>query len=217
MVFTGFSREDGFAYTANTAAESVPSNIYNPAPLPLVRGARLDPRRSADTTLTSVAVADTMSFFDETVLLTAGVRYQMVNQLAYSTSTGARTSEYDADATSPLAGIVIKPSRNVAVYANYAEGLTSGTIVGPGYSNTGAILIPSSPTSRRSASRSTGEPSRRRRLCSRSAGQAKSGPRRTRSPMMANSETKGLELSAFGAVHAKSSRLCQRDLPAPPN
>ena len=142
VVFTGFSREDGFAYVANTAAESVPSNIYRPSPLPVVRGARLDPRRSSDTTLTSVAVADTMSFLNDTVLLTAGVRYQMVNQLAYNTTTGARTSEYDADATSPLAGIVIKPWQNVAVYANYAEGLTSGTIVGPGYANTGAILSP---------------------------------------------------------------------------
>jgi iron complex outermembrane receptor protein len=142
VVYTGFSREDGFAYTANTAAESVPSNIYRPAALPVVRGARLDPRRSSDTTLTSVAVADTMSFLDEAVLLTAGVRYQMVNQLAYNTTTGARTSEYDADATSPLAGLVIKPWQNVAVYANYAEGLTSGTIVGPGYANTGAILSP---------------------------------------------------------------------------
>ena len=142
LVFTGFSREDGFAYTANSAAESVPSNIYRPAPLPLVRGARLDPRRSADTTLTSVAAADTLSFLDERVLLTAGIRYQMVNQLAFNTTTGARTSEYDSDATSPLAGIVVKPWQNVAVYANYAEGLTSGTIVGPGYNNTGAILSP---------------------------------------------------------------------------
>lgn len=142
FVFTGFSREDGFAYVANTAAQSVPSNIYRPSPLPVVTGARLDPRRSSDTTLTSVAVADTMSFFGDTVLLTAGVRYQMVNQLAYNTATGARTSEYDADATSPLAGIVVKPWQNVALYANYAEGLTSGTIVGPGYSNTGAILSP---------------------------------------------------------------------------
>lgn len=142
FVFTGFAREDGNAYVANSAAQSVPSNIYRPSPLPVVTGARIDPRRASDTSLTSVAVVDTMSIADDTVLLTAGVRYQMVHQQGYSTTTGLRTTEYDADATSPLAGIVIKPWQNVALYANYAEGLTSGTIVGAGYSNTGEILSP---------------------------------------------------------------------------
>ncbi len=142
LVYTGFTREDGFAYLANSADESVPSNIYRPSPLPAVLGERVAPQRYAGTTLTSVAVADTMSAFDDTVLLTAGVRYQMVNQKSYDTVTQSRTSEYDADATSPLAGIVFKPWKNVSLYANYAEGLTAGTIVGPGYSNAGAILSP---------------------------------------------------------------------------
>lgn len=142
LVYTGFTREDGFAYVANSADESVPSNIYSPSPLPVVTGERVAPQRYAGTTLTSVAVADTMSAFDDTILLTAGVRYQMVNQKSYDTVTQARTSEYDANATSPLAGIVFKPWKNVSLYANYAEGLTAGTIVGPGYSNAGAILSP---------------------------------------------------------------------------
>ncbi|WP_409565728.1 TonB-dependent receptor [Methylobacterium sp. E-045] len=142
FVFTGFTREDGFAYVSNTPDESVPSNIYRPVPLPVVTGARLNPQRYADTSLTSVAVVDTMSVLDDRILLTAGVRYQMVNQKSYDTVTQARTSEYDADATSPLAGIVIKPWQNVSLYANYAEGLTAGTIVAPGFSNAGAILSP---------------------------------------------------------------------------
>lgn len=142
LVFTGFSREDGYAYVSNTPGESVPSNIYNPSPLPVVNGARIAPQRSADTTLTSVALADTMSILDDTVLLTAGVRYQMVNQKSYTPATQILSREYDADATSPLAGIVFKPWKNVSLYANYAEGLTTGTIVGAGYENTGAILAP---------------------------------------------------------------------------
>ncbi|MGG3815800.1 TonB-dependent receptor plug domain-containing protein, partial [Methylorubrum rhodesianum] len=87
FVFTGFAREDGNAYVANSAAQSVPSNIYRPSPLPVVTGARIDPRRASDTSLTSVAVVDTMSIADDTVLLTAGVRYQMVHQQGYSTTT----------------------------------------------------------------------------------------------------------------------------------
>lgn len=142
LVFTGFSREDGYAYVANTPDESVPSNIYRPSPLPAVNGARIAPQRYANTTLTSVALADTMSVLDDTVLLTAGVRYQVVDQTGYDPSTQARTSGYNADATSPLAGIVVKPWKNVSLYANYAEGLTAGTVVGAGYSNAGAILAP---------------------------------------------------------------------------
>ncbi|MGA0597818.1 TonB-dependent receptor [Enterovirga sp. CN4-39] len=142
VVFTGFNEEAGNAYVANTPAQSVASNIYNPSPLPVVTGVRTDPRRASETTLTSVALADTMSFFNDTVLLTAGVRHQMVRQQQYSTTTGLRTSNYNAEATTPLAGIVIKPWENVSLYANYAEGLTRGTIVGPGYSNVGAVLAP---------------------------------------------------------------------------
>lgn len=142
FVYTGFNQENGNAYIANTAAQSVPSNIYNPAPLPFVPLTRLEPQRASNLGLTSVAVADTMSFFGDAVLLTAGVRQQWVRNRAISTTTGRQTSLYDADATSPLVGIVIKPWQNVSVYANYAEGLSQGVIVGAGFSNTGAILSP---------------------------------------------------------------------------
>jgi iron complex outermembrane receptor protein len=142
LVFTGFSQENGNAYVANTPAQSVASNIYNPSPLPAVNGARIDPRKAAEISLRSVALADTMSFFNDTVLLTGGVRQQWVTQRSYSTTTGAQTATYDSEALTPLAGIVIKPWQNVSIYANYAEGLSQGVIVGAGYSNTGAVLAP---------------------------------------------------------------------------
>ncbi len=142
LVFTGYEEEAGNAYVANTPAQSVPSNIYNPAPLPMVTGLRLDPRKASTRTLTSFAIADTMSFFNDTVLLTAGVRHQRIKQEGFSTTTGAQTSRYNGEATTPLAGIVVKPWQNVSIYANYAEGLTAGTVVGAGYANTGAVLAP---------------------------------------------------------------------------
>lgn len=142
VVYTGYNQENGNAYVANTAAQSVPSNIYNPAPLPVVTGARNLPGKAADVTLQSVAVADTMSFLNDRVLLTIGARHQMVKQDGFNTTTGAPTTSYDAAATTPLAGLVIKPWHNVSLYANYAEGLSSGTIVGPGYDNTGSVLAP---------------------------------------------------------------------------
>jgi iron complex outermembrane receptor protein len=139
FVYTGYQQEMGYAYiTGNTAA----SNIYNPSPLPSITAARTAPQHSSDTTLTSAAVVDTMSFLNDTILLTGGVRQQNVKVDSFSTTTGALTSGYDASATSPLGGIVVKPWHNVSLYANYAEGLSQGTIVGAGFANTGAVLAP---------------------------------------------------------------------------
>lgn len=142
VVFTGYEQEAGNAYLANTPAQSVASNIYNPSALPVVTGLRQDPRKASNTRLTSFAIADTMSFFNDKLMITAGVRHQQITQQGFSTATGLRTTRYKSDATTPLAGIVIKPWENVSIYANYAEGLTTGQIVGAGYANTGQILAP---------------------------------------------------------------------------
>ena len=140
VAYTGFQQEAGNAYIRSGG--SVLSNIYNPAPLPIITAPRTEPRRASVSDLQSTAVADTLSFLDDRVLLTGGVRFQNVSTTGYSTATGARTTAYDADATSPLGGLVIKPWQNVSLYANYAEGLSTGTIVGVGYNNVGAILAP---------------------------------------------------------------------------
>ena len=138
--YSGMQQEAGNAYIASTIG--YPSNIYNPAPLPPVSATRNDPRRASITEFSSFAVADTLSFFQDRVLLTGGVRFQNVQVDSYNTATQARTSRYDADATTPVFGIVVKPWENVSLYANYAQGLTRGTIVGAGYRNVGAVLAP---------------------------------------------------------------------------
>ncbi len=80
-------------------------------------------QKSAETTLTSYAVVDTMSFLDERILFTASVRQQNVKMEGFDQLTGASTSDYDSDAADALFGIVVKPWQNVSFYANYAEGL----------------------------------------------------------------------------------------------
>ena len=82
-VFTGFAQENGNAYIANTAAQSVPSNIYNPAPLPFVPLTRNPPRKASEISFTSFAVVDTMSFLNDMVLVTAGGRHQMVKYAGF--------------------------------------------------------------------------------------------------------------------------------------
>lgn len=142
VAYTGYFQENGNWYVSNTAAQSVLSNIYNPAPLMTVPGGRMPPRKANEISLNSVAIADTMSFLNEMVLVTVGARHQMVQQDAFSTATGFQTSTYDAEATTPLAGIVFKPWKNVSLYANYAEGLSQGTVVPNTFANRGEILAP---------------------------------------------------------------------------
>ena len=139
------SQESGYFYA--TSATTAASSIYNPSALPTVSAARSEPAKSAENVLTSYALTDTMSFANDRLLLTLGLRHQTVEQRGFSTSTGAQTSYYEASAVSPLVGIVYKPLNNVSVYGNYTEGLTRGQIVSPTTSgianvNAGAILSP---------------------------------------------------------------------------
>lgn len=147
VAFTGFNREDGYGYNSSlgntVSAPLALSNLYNPSPLPNIDAGRPAIGKSADLTLTSVAVADTMSFLNDAVLFTLGVRQQKVKQEGFDPTSGASLgSAYDADATTPLAGLVVKPWHNVSLYANYAEGLSPGQVVGPTASNAGTVLAP---------------------------------------------------------------------------
>jgi len=140
LAATRLSQETGNAYSPGTIA--VPSNIYDPVPLPPNAAVRNDMARASETTLDSIAIADTLSFAQDRVLLTVGARKQTVEVDSYSTSTGAKTGTYKADAISPVAGIVVKPLDNVSIYGNFTEGLTRGTVVSPMYANAGEVLSP---------------------------------------------------------------------------
>lgn len=102
------------------------SSIYLPQPVILARDPGVAPK-SSDVALSSVAFADTLSAFDDRVLLTAGVRVQEVQQKSFNTTTGALTAYYDKTAVTPAFGLVVKPFPvPVSFYANYMEGLTQG-------------------------------------------------------------------------------------------
>src|SRR5690606_31513147 len=88
------------------------------------------------TELDSIAIADTLSFADDRVRLTLGVRQQRVQVKGYTSVSPDvnspqnlevyESSSYRAKANAPMVGIVFKPVPNVSLYANYIEGLTSG-------------------------------------------------------------------------------------------
>lgn len=136
---SGYNQETGYGYVTSG---TVPSNLYNPAPLPAIAGPRPAMQKSAFINNSSIAVVDTMSILDERVMLTIGGRHQYVSQESFNNPVGYQTSTYASRATTPLGGIVFKPLKNVSIYANYAEGLSQGQTVGVGYVNTGAVLAP---------------------------------------------------------------------------
>lgn len=119
------------------------SNIYNPvraAYIPPVKfGAR--PRLS-DSTLKGVTVADTLSAFDERILLTLGLRRQEIEAHNYVSNVGTLSSSYDRMATTPFVGLVVRPWENVSFYGNYIEGLSRGDVAPAMAANSGEILSP---------------------------------------------------------------------------
>uniref|UniRef100_E6VE94 TonB-dependent siderophore receptor n=1 Tax=Rhodopseudomonas palustris (strain DX-1) TaxID=652103 RepID=E6VE94_RHOPX len=130
-------------YRAFPSGQSYLSNLYTPMVQPeqTYTVPAFKPRLS-DTRLNGFAIADTMSVLDERVMLTLGVRRQQVIAHNYSTTTGAPTTSYDQSATTPMAGLVIRPIEHLSVYANYIEGLSRGDVAPIGASNVGEVLAP---------------------------------------------------------------------------
>ena len=138
---TRLEQQIGYAYA--TSLTSAPSNIYDPAPLPPMSGDRESPSKTSKNELTSFTLVDTLSFANDRVLITGGLRQQRVRTDNFSIATGERTSSYDESAISPLAGFVVKPLQNVSVYGNFTAGLSNGGTAPAGTANAGQAFAPS--------------------------------------------------------------------------
>lgn len=117
------------------------TNIYNPVWGPAPAGV-FPPIMHSKTRMTSYGLADTLSFAEDRVQLTLGARRQEVRTDSFSVTTGARTSRYDASATSPAAALLIKATDNISVYANYIEGLSKGQAAPATAANAGELFAP---------------------------------------------------------------------------
>lgn len=98
----------------------------------------------------SLAISDTVGLFDDTLLVTYGVRRQQLrvenykydgttsNGVANPANDGSRSTLYDEAVTTPVYGIVYKPVESVSLYANRIEGLAKGPVAsGSGITNLG--------------------------------------------------------------------------------
>nr|WP_234974913.1 TonB-dependent receptor [Variovorax paradoxus] len=132
---TTYSNDRDNAYAISSG--SVRNNIYAPffSPYPVANGTggfvgnRLeDPRLTDKIDTSSVAVADTMSFMEDRLLVTLGARRQTIKQTSFAYNTIKETSAYDKSKTTPVAGVVFKITPTVSAYANYIEALVQGKV-----------------------------------------------------------------------------------------
>ncbi|MBC9208972.1 TonB-dependent receptor [Roseomonas aerophila] len=98
--------------------------------------------RVSETELTGLAIADTLSVLDDRVMLTLGLRNQQVETDNFNAANGQVSSRYDKSAVTPMVGLVVRPWQNVALYANYIQGLSRGDMAPATASNAGEVFAP---------------------------------------------------------------------------
>ncbi len=120
--------------TVNTACNyCYTTNMYNPV-APTFPAAPTWTAYTTENEYRSLAIADTMGFADEKVLVTVGGRHQTVKM---------PLSKYSESRFSPMLAAVVRPwGDNLSLFGNYTEGLEPGQVVGVGYTNTGESLPP---------------------------------------------------------------------------
>jgi iron complex outermembrane receptor protein len=152
-VVASFSRmtndaDIGFVFPWGYA--SIPNNLYAPVAPPSdyhnTDGISNPVGKYTEATLTSYALADTLSFMKDSVQLTLGLRHQSVKQQNYvyfPTPTNAPDGPgYKESAVTPLVGLVVKPTDSLSLYANYIEGLSQGASAAPPAVTSAASLPP---------------------------------------------------------------------------
>ncbi|MAK71972.1 MAG: TonB-dependent siderophore receptor [Idiomarinaceae bacterium] len=154
LVLSGswFSSDSENAYAFSSFA-GFAGNLYQPqtAPQPaadfFVGGDLAAPLVTESADNQSFAIADILSFNQDKVLVTLGARQQTIDTQSYDYNTGAPLSGYDDSRLTPMAGIVVKPSEQWSLYANYIEGLQPGAIApansgGTAIENAGEVFEP---------------------------------------------------------------------------
>lgn len=94
-----------------------------------------------ETRLRSVTIADTLAMFDRKLQLTVGLRHQQVDISSFDRGSKNYPS-YDKSDVTPTVAVVVRPTDQLSIYANYIEALSQGEIVSGAASNAGDVLPP---------------------------------------------------------------------------
>lgn len=136
FAFSGFFSDNLYNHVAVAAPVLFPST-----------GDFNDPQTTLRTKLKSIAVADSMSFLNDKLIATIGIRRQSIEQDNFDYVTGAPLNSYESARNTPLAGLLYKLTPQVSLYGNYAEALIPGqaapasTASGP-VANAGEVFQP---------------------------------------------------------------------------
>jgi len=138
---TYYSDDDDEFVRQNILSTNWVTTIYNPSwqgvtPTPFIANIPLLDRKTRHR---SYGIADTLGFIEGRLQVTVGVRRQEVR--SDSLSFGAST-HYDSSATTPSAALLYKWGDEIALYANYTEGLSSGSVAPASASNAGEVFSP---------------------------------------------------------------------------
>lgn len=144
---TGFiSHKVNLAYSANIKRENIAWRMSDSATNPTVNlynsaavtkpdnasfgGNYFDPLTTARYRSQGYTLSDTLGVLNDTLLFTAGTRYQKLWVRNYSNATGAETTtaRYTQQRWMPTYGIVYKPWETVSFYANHTEALQPGGV-----------------------------------------------------------------------------------------
>ncbi|WP_158897065.1 MULTISPECIES: TonB-dependent siderophore receptor [unclassified Pseudomonas] len=136
------------AYDFAFPVGGTPSNLDHPVSVAYPRFGRLvggdlnDPGTTGKTTNQSLALSDTLGFFDDRLLTTVGIRRQSLLVQGYGYGDGPRNAKYDQSVTTPIYGVVYKLTDEVSLYANRIEGLAQGPTAGGNSLNVGQVFSP---------------------------------------------------------------------------
>ncbi len=120
-------------WVGNRANAGFAQNIYDPV-TPVFPASPDNLAATQDNRMTSLALADTLGFANDRVLLTLGARLQRIDQ---------KLLDYDESAVTPAIAVLVKPwGEDTALYANYVEGLSQGEVVPIYYDNAGESFKP---------------------------------------------------------------------------
>jgi iron complex outermembrane receptor protein len=137
----------GYLTATGGFTATTPTNIYAPIAVPQpanlpgtgTGGNLADPPRVSYTEFGSLFASDTIGLFNDRLLVTGGVRQQKLIVEGFNRTTFVRTTRYNRSATTPVLGVVVRPTSTFSLYGNRIEGLvqgptapTNGTNLNPG-------------------------------------------------------------------------------------
>jgi iron complex outermembrane receptor protein len=142
LSMTSYFMESGFLSASSALSFS---NLYDSPSLakPAISLVGNVPK-GAETRLQSIAMADTISMLEKKVQLTLGVRHQEVMTDNFDDTTGNRIEDqhYDKSKLTPAVALLIRPTEQLSLYANYIEALNQGQIAPNDPINRGKVFPP---------------------------------------------------------------------------